>query len=664
MVTSMQYAVLNVNNLRVEFETDERTLTAVDGISFQVGRGQTLGIVGESGSGKSVTALAIMGLLSTATTQVDGEVWFQIPESEDYNPYSQPVNLLQLSSTQKQTYRGGQISMIFQEPMTSLNPVFTIGFQLTEAIIQHQQISPKQAMWKAASLLQEVKLLPSDDQLMQQALEEQNHQSTSRSTQELQDKRTRKREVIQQVNAQKRAMLDRYPHELSGGQLQRVMIAMAISCNPILLIADEPTTALDVTVQATILELLQELQEYRGMAMIFITHDLGIVAQIADQVAVMFQGKIVESGTIKQIFTAPQNPYTKGLLACRPTLDNPAVRLPTVADFMEVVTLENGEKEIREKPQSETNKIYNNISNIALNSKSFLSSLPSDNPILAVKNLSVGFKIPGVLAKTKRLFMAVNDISFEVYPGETLGLVGESGCGKSTLARAILQLIKPLSGQVLFEGQDITAPYLETAIFSGIKNYRNQQQFNHKMRWVRRNMQIIFQDPFSSLDPRISIGDAVMEPLIIHQVGNNFQEKCDRVAYLLERVGLNPDLMRRYPHEFSGGQRQRICIARALALNPKFIICDESVSALDVSVQAQVLNLLKELQSEFNLTYIFISHDLSVVKFMSDRIIVMNQGKIEEMGSAEEIYRHPKQAYTRQLIASIPSGNIRSSNFN
>ncbi|HAO12060.1 MAG TPA: ABC transporter ATP-binding protein [Planktothrix sp. UBA8407] len=660
----MQYAVLNVNNLRVEFETDERTLTAVDGISFQVGRGQTLGIVGESGSGKSVTALAIMGLLSTATTQVDGEVWFQIPESEDYNPYSQPVNLLQLSSTQKQTYRGGQISMIFQEPMTSLNPVFTIGFQLTEAIIQHQQISPKQAMWKAASLLQEVKLLPSDDQLMQQALEEQNHQSTSRSTQELQDKRTRKREVIQQVNAQKRAMLDRYPHELSGGQLQRVMIAMAISCNPILLIADEPTTALDVTVQATILELLQELQEYRGMAMIFITHDLGIVAQIADQVAVMFQGKIVESGTIKQIFTAPQNPYTKGLLACRPTLDNPAVRLPTVADFMEVVTLENGEKEIREKPQSETNKIYNNISNIALNSKSFLSSLPSDNPILAVKNLSVGFKIPGVLAKTKRLFMAVNDISFEVYPGETLGLVGESGCGKSTLARAILQLIKPLSGQVLFEGQDITAPYLETAIFSGIKNYRNQQQFNHKMRWVRRNMQIIFQDPFSSLDPRISIGDAVMEPLIIHQVGNNFQEKCDRVAYLLERVGLNPDLMRRYPHEFSGGQRQRICIARALALNPKFIICDESVSALDVSVQAQVLNLLKELQSEFNLTYIFISHDLSVVKFMSDRIIVMNQGKIEEMGSAEEIYRHPKQAYTRQLIASIPSGNIRSSNFN
>ena len=331
---------------------------------------------------------------------------------------------------------------------------------------------------------------------------------------------------------------------------------------------------------------------------------------------------------------------------------------------MEVVTLENGEKEIREKPQSETNKIYNNISNIALNSKSFLSSLPSDNPILAVKNLSVGFKIPGVLAKTKRLFMAVNDISFEVYPGETLGLVGESGCGKSTLARAILQLIKPLSGQVLFEGQDITAPYLETAIFSGIKNYRNQQQFNHKMRWVRRNMQIIFQDPFSSLDPRISIGDAVMEPLIIHQVGNNFQEKCDRVAYLLERVGLNPDLMRRYPHEFSGGQRQRICIARALALNPKFIICDESVSALDVSVQAQVLNLLKELQSEFNLTYIFISHDLSVVKFMSDRIIVMNQGKIEEMGSAEEIYRHPKQAYTRQLIASIPSGNIRSSNFN
>jgi len=657
----MQYVVLNVNNLRVEFDTDERTVTAVDGISFQVGRGETLGIVGESGSGKSVTALAIMGLVSSTTAKVEGEIWFQIPESENYSVYSQPVNLLQLSATQKQTYRGGQISMIFQEPMTSLNPVFTIGFQLTEAIMQHEKISPKQAMWKAASLLQEVKLLPSDDELMQQALEEQKHQTVSRSVQELQDKRRRKREIIQQINAQKRAMLDRYPHELSGGQLQRVMIAMAISCNPILLIADEPTTALDVTVQATILDLLQELQERRGMAMIFITHDLGIVAQIADQVAVMFQGKIVESGTIQQIFTTPQNPYTKGLLACRPTLDTPAERLPTVADFMEIITLDNGEVEIREKTLVEPVKSYNNI---AVKSKAFLSSLPSDSPLLSVKNLRVAFKIPGILGQTKRLLMAVNDVSFDVYSGETLGLVGESGCGKSTLSRAILQLIRPLSGQVFFEGQDITAPALETSMFSGFKNYRNQQQFHQKMGWVRRNMQIIFQDPFSSLDPRMNIGEAIMEPLTIHQVGQTFQEKRDRVAYLLERVGLNPDLMRRYPHEFSGGQRQRICIARALALNPKFIICDESVSALDVSVQAQVLNLLKELQAEFNLTYIFISHDLSVVKFMSDRMIVMNQGKIEETGTAEEIYRHPKQAYTRQLIASIPSGNIRSRYFN
>ncbi|MFM6189451.1 MAG: ABC transporter ATP-binding protein [Planktothrix sp.] len=656
----MQYVVLNVNNLRVEFDTDERTVTAVDGISFQVGRGETLGIVGESGSGKSVTALAIMGLVSSTTAKVEGEIWFQIRESEDYSPYSQPVNLLQLSPTQKQTYRGGQISMIFQEPMTSLNPVFTIGFQLTEAIMQHEKLSPKQAMWKAASLLQEVKLLPSDDELMQQALEEQKHQSISRSPQELQDKRSRKRELIQQINAQKRAMLDRYPHELSGGQLQRVMIAMAISCNPTLLIADEPTTALDVTVQATILDLLQELQERRGMAMIFITHDLGIVAQIADQVAVMFQGKIVESGTIQQIFTTPQNPYTKGLLACRPTLDTPAERLPTVADFMEMITLDNGEVEIREKTLVEAVKSYNNI---ALKSQAFLSSLPSEHPLLSVKNLTVAFKIPGILGQTKRLLMAVNDVSFDVYSGETLGLVGESGCGKSTLSRAILQLIRPLSGQVFFEGQDITAPLLETSMFSGFKNYRNQQQFHEKMRWVRRNMQIIFQDPFSSLDPRMNIGEAIMEPLIIHQVGQRFQEKRDRVAYLLERVGLNPDLMRRYPHEFSGGQRQRICIARALALNPKFIICDESVSALDVSVQAQVLNLLKELQAEFNLTYIFISHDLSVVKFMSDRMIVMNQGKIEETGTADEIYHHPKQAYTRQLIASIPSGNIRNRYF-
>jgi len=607
-----------------------------------------------------VTALAIMGLVSSTTAKVEGEIWFQIRESEDYSPYSQPVNLLQLSPTQKQTYRGGQISMIFQEPMTSLNPVFTIGFQLTEAIMQHEKLSPKQAMWKAASLLQEVKLLPSDDELMQQALEEQKHQSISRSPQELQDKRSRKRELIQQINAQKRAMLDRYPHELSGGQLQRVMIAMAISCNPTLLIADEPTTALDVTVQATILDLLQELQERRGMAMIFITHDLGIVAQIADQVAVMFQGKIVESGTIQQIFTTPQNPYTKGLLACRPTLDTPAERLPTVADFMEMITLDNGEVEIREKTLVEAVKSYNNI---ALKSQAFLSSLPSEHPLLSVKNLTVAFKIPGILGQTKRLLMAVNDVSFDVYSGETLGLVGESGCGKSTLSRAILQLIRPLSGQVFFEGQDITAPLLETSMFSGFKNYRNQQQFHEKMRWVRRNMQIIFQDPFSSLDPRMNIGEAIMEPLIIHQVGQRFQEKRDRVAYLLERVGLNPDLMRRYPHEFSGGQRQRICIARALALNPKFIICDESVSALDVSVQAQVLNLLKELQAEFNLTYIFISHDLSVVKFMSDRMIVMNQGKIEETGTADEIYHHPKQAYTRQLIASIPSGNIRNRYF-
>ncbi len=652
----MHDLVLNVNNLRVQFQTDERIVKAVDEISFQVRRGQTLGIVGESGSGKSVTALAIMGLLSPVTSQVSGEIWFQIPESEEYTPYSQPVNLLQLSDVQKENYRGGQISMIFQEPMTSLNPVYTIGFQLSEAIMQHQQVSPKQALWKAASLLQEVKLLPSDDQLMQQALDEQQNQSASRSLEELKDKRSRKRELIQQVNAQKRAMLDRYPHELSGGQLQRVMIAMAISCNPTLLIADEPTTALDVTVQATILDLLQELQQRRGMAMIFITHDLGIIAQIADEVAVMYRGKIVESGTLQQIFMAPQNPYTKGLMACRPRLDTQAERLATVSDFMEVITTETGEIEIIEKPAAEVFAAYPNTSN-----QSTISNLTLDNPILSVKNLRVAFKVPGMFGEIKRLFMAVNDVSFEVYPGETLGLVGESGCGKSTLSRAILQLIPPLSGQVFFEGQDITAPQFSTSMFSGFKNYLDQLQFNKKMRWVRRNMQIIFQDPFSSLDPRISIGEAVMEPLIIHDVGKTNKEKRDRAAYLLERVGLNPDLMRRYPHEFSGGQRQRICIARALALNPKFIICDESVSALDVSVQAQVLNLLKELQSEFNLTYIFISHDLSVVKFMSDRIIVMNQGKIEEMGTAEQIYRHPQQAYTRQLIASIPSGTVRSS---
>ncbi|MEG3836011.1 MULTISPECIES: ABC transporter ATP-binding protein [unclassified Microcoleus] len=643
----MSETVLEVRNLRVQFQSADAgdasaTVKAVDGISFEVKRGQTLGIVGESGSGKSVTSLAVMGLLSSSSTKIEGEIWFSPTKDGASNG---PLNLLEMPDREKQTYRGSQIATIFQEPMSSLNPVYTIGFQLTEAICLHQQVSQTEARRQAASLLQEVKLLPGDDELRQRCLA-------------LRQEAVREddRDLMQLVNGQKQAMLDRYPHELSGGQIQRVMIAMAISCNPTLLIADEPTTALDVTVQATILALLRELRDSRGMAMIFITHDLGVIAEIGDTVAVMYRGKIVECGAIEQIFTNPQHPYTKGLLACRPTLDRQRRRLPTVSDFMDVTTNASGELVIVEKNADLDGDNSGGNPAFATGKPPRLPHI--SGPLLAVDNLRVGFPVQGMFGETKRLFMAVNDISFEVYPGETLGLVGESGCGKSTLARALLQLIPIASGKVFFEGQEITPPARSSSASQWMANYRMKKEYDRKLRWLRRDLQIIFQDPFSSLDPRLSVGDAVMEPMVIHRFGKNQKEQRDRAAYLLDRVGLNPDFMRRYPHEFSGGQRQRICIARALALNPKFIICDESVSALDVSVQAQVLNLLKELQTEFGLTYIFISHDLSVVKFMSDRAIVMNKGKIEEIGTAERIYRQPQQAYTRQLIASIPAGNL------
>lgn len=643
----MSETVLEVRSLRVQFQSADAgdasaTVKAVDGISFEVKRGQTLGIVGESGSGKSVTSLAVMGLLSSSSTKIDGEIWFYSRKDGASNG---PVNLLEMPDREKQTYRGSQIATIFQEPMSSLNPVYTIGFQLTEALCLHQQVSQTEARRKAASLLQEVKLLPGDDELRQRCLALRQEAGGEDD-----------RDLMQLVNGQKQAMLDRYPHELSGGQIQRVMIAMAISCNPTLLIADEPTTALDVTVQATILALLRELRDSRGMAMIFITHDLGVIAEIGDTVAVMYRGKIVECGAIEQIFSNPQHPYTKGLLACRPTLDRQMRRLPTVSDFMDVTTNASGELVIVEKNVDLDGDNSGGLSAFATGKPPRLPHI--SGPLLAVNNLRVGFPVQGMFGETKRLFMAVNDISFEVYPGETLGLVGESGCGKSTLARALLQLIPIASGKVFFEGQEITPPAKSSSASQWMSNYRMQKEYERKLRWLRRDLQIIFQDPFSSLDPRLNVGDAVMEPMVIHRFGKNQKEQRDRAAYLLERVGLNPDCMRRYPHEFSGGQRQRICIARALALNPKFIICDESVSALDVSVQAQVLNLLKELQTEFGLTYIFISHDLSVVKFMSDRAIVMNKGKIEEIGTAERIYRQPQQAYTRQLIASIPAGNL------
>ncbi len=616
----MSDPVLDIRNLQVQFFTEGKPVVAVDDLSFQLQRGEKLGIVGESGSGKSVTSLAIMSLIPSSGKITRGEIWFRPTDKQE------PVNLLQISEEKRRGYRGGQIATIFQEPMSSLNPVYNIGFQLTEAILLHRQVSKAEARRQAIALLQEVKLLPSDERLREQYLEE--NQSAS------------DRQINQYINQQKQAMLKRYPHELSGGQLQRVTIAMAISCNPTILIADEPTTALDVTVQATILDLLRELCSKRGMTLIFITHDLGVIAELVDTVAVMYRGKVVEYGRVETIFTNPQHPYTKGLLACRPRLDRQLKYLPTVSDFMEVEMDAEGETIIREKKrdwQEKTLEIVEPSQQIAR-----LSQLVANLPLITIENLRVGFPIKNMFGRTQRYFMAVNNVSFDVYPGETLGLVGESGCGKSTLARTLLRLIPAMQGKIVFRGENIA----------------ELPMGDKKLRSLRREMQIVFQNPYNSLNPRMSVGKAIAEPMAIHKLGGDRRKRRERVAYLLERVGLNPDCMNRYPHEFSGGQRQRICIARALALQPQFIICDESVSALDVSVQAQVLNLLKELQAEFGLTYIFISHDLSVVKYMSDRIVIMNQGKIEEIGTAEEIYRTPQTEYTRKLIASIPTGEF------
>jgi peptide/nickel transport system ATP-binding protein len=613
----MTDTILEVQNLTVNFVSDQKGVTAVDQISFSLKRGHTLGIVGESGSGKSVTSFAIMGLLPSPGKITGGNIWF-------HQPTADPIDLVQLPERAKQKYRGGQISMIFQEPMSSLNPVFTSGFQLIEALQLHQNLSKTEAVRQAISLLQEVKLIPSDAALQEQILQEVDAKGIVLTESEL----------WSQIHDRKRSFLDRYPHELSGGQIQRVMIAMAISCNPSVLIADEPTTALDVTVQATILELLRELQQKRGMSIIFVTHDLSIIAQIADEVAVMYRGEIVEFGSVQQIFHGPQHPYTRGLLECRPQMDRRLVTLPTVSDFMESHQTPEGIWEVLEKTPDAA--IFTEVTPEALQKREM--RLVQQNPLLSVDQLQVFFPIRGFLGRTQRYVTAVNSVSFDIHPGETLGLVGESGCGKTTLGRTLVRLVEPTGGRILFEDREIT-------------NLRGAE-----LRQLRQDLQIIFQDPYGSLDPRMKVGALVAEPMKIFAKQSHLTAKAlrDRAAYLLERVGLKADDMSRYPHAFSGGQRQRISIARALALNPKFIVCDESVSALDVSVQAQVLNLLKELQSEFNLTYLFISHDLSVVKFMSDRIMVMNQGKIEEIGLAETIYHAPQRDYTRQLIAAIP----------
>ena len=581
----MHTSILSVQNLAVQFTTEEGIYDAVKGISFEIPRGKIVGIVGESGSGKSVTSLAIMRLLAAQNTSVKGSILFHTP--------TETIDILGIPDSQMTGIRGNKIAMIFQEPMTSLNPVHTCGAQVTEAIQRHQGLAKTEAKQKTIELFTEVQL-PNPAQLY-----------------------------------------DRYPHEISGGQKQRVLIAMALSCDPALLIADEPTTALDVTVQKNIIELLKRIRDERNMSMIFISHDLGVISEIADEVMVMYRGNILEHKSVSAIFKQPENPYTVGLLACKPNMNLQLKRLPTVSDFM---------NHQDEKKSLATQNLKEIIATYAISNEDIKKRrdlIYSQTPILSVQNLAKWYPIKkGIFAKAKNFFKAVDEVSFEIYPGETLGLVGESGCGKTTLGRCLLRLIEPTSGDINYQNIALTSLSAK------------------KLRSLRRELQIVFQDPYSALNPRFTIGDAIMEPMQVHGIHANNEERKNKTIELLEQVGLSADFFNRYPHEFSGGQRQRICIARALALQPKVIICDESVSALDVSVQAQVLNLLSDLQEKFQLSYLFISHDLSVVKHFSDRMLVMNAGKIVESGFPEEIYHHPQQAYTQKLIDAIPGKSL------
>ncbi|MFT3844623.1 MAG: ABC transporter ATP-binding protein [Lacibacter sp.] len=562
-------ALLDITNLEIEFKSDDGFIRALHDVSFNIFKGETVAVVGESGSGKSITALSTLQLLPSAITKYPkGKILFTLKEGGQ-------VDLLTTTPEQLQNIRGNEIAMIFQEPMTSLNPVFTCGAQVIESIQLHQKLNKEKAKQKTVELFKKVKL-PSPE-----------------------------------------AMLHRYPHQLSGGQKQRVMIAMAMSCNPSLLIADEPTTALDVTVQKTILQLIKELQQENGMSVLFITHDLGVVHDIADKVVVMYKGNIVEQGSVSEIFQNPQHSYTKALLACRPALHPKGKRLPVVSDF-----LEESSENVKVKNQKPTVEIEES---------------QTSNTLLTIENLNVWFpEKQNLFGKATSFIKAVNDVSFEVFHGETLGLVGESGCGKTTLGRALLRLLEPTSGNIFLNGENIL--------------HKKKSEFQQQ----RKDLQIVFQDPYSSLNPRISIGSAISEPMLVHGLSPGKKQAKEKVVELLQKVNLDASHYNRYPHEFSGGQRQRIVIARALALHPSFIVWDESVSALDVSVQAQVLNLLNDLKKEFGFTSVFISHDLSVVRYISDRIIVMNKGHIEESGTADEIYFNPKKEYTKQLLSSIP----------
>ncbi|MET3134400.1 peptide/nickel transport system ATP-binding protein [Oxalobacteraceae bacterium GrIS 1.11] len=555
--------LLQVHNLRVTFKIDKKnTFEAVKSISFSVPRNSTVALVGESGSGKSVSSLAVMGLLPADTTIID--------------PASRIIfggkDLLKLSIGERRQMCGKDISMIFQEPMSSLNPVFTVGFQIAEVLIQHMGMNKKQARARTLALLEEVGIP---------------------------DPATK---------------IDAYPSQMSGGQQQRIMIAMAIACEPKLLIADEPTTALDVTIQKQIMELIGKLQKKHQMSVLFITHDLGLVGEIADSVIVMRHGDVRETGAVRQVFDDPQDSYTKALLHCRPPLDSRPWRLPVINDYMSGVAAPD--IEVRQRSRG---------------------YLPDDDNVLVVKNLSKSFYLSdGWFGK--REFKAVKDVSFTLPRGKTLGVVGESGSGKTTVGLTLLRLHQATGGTAMFEGKDLIA-------------MPNKEYLPYK-----RRIQIIFQNPYASLNPRFTVGQILLEPMHIHKIGATDKERTEKAYWLLEKVGLPAQAFHRYPHEFSGGQRQRIAIARCLTMKPEILVCDESVSALDVSVQAQVLNLLQDLQDEFGMSYIFISHDLSVVKYMADQVMVMHQGSVVEMANSDELYRNPVHPYTKTLLSAIPRG--------